>query len=364
MTVNMNVENDATYVAPIQFKKSEAKKSEGKPTKYERNPFKIKHGNFELTRITELYNEQKVTEKPKLILNKGTTVCVKNVEYYELSDVKLAWVETPGGYFQADPLELNNPTVLDNEAKQCVLQFLAKTPLAILRESPVPDHIINGNHCNICFEPITRTKVGNMTFLSDGFVKLQCCGGEFCNDCFRTYLGGKIKENELPVRCFFPIRENGDKPCKCTINRNTITGLLDKYTVIKHDTYLKKADVCAYTCCYCGHVQVEKERAAKFSYLNDDKINCERCRKEYCPFHAHGHLLKKGECRKYQEDKFDTISYKMIKKTTRKCSKCNFFVHKISGCNHMTCRCKAQFCYICGGEWDNKCVENNCPQFT
>lgn len=36
----------------------------------------------------------------------------------------------------------------------------------------------------------------------------------------------------------------------------------------------------------------------------------------------------------------------------RRCYKCRTLVELIHGCSHITCRCKAQFCYICGAVWD------------
>ncbi len=33
------------------------------------------------------------------------------------------------------------------------------------------------------------------------------------------------------------------------------------------------------------------------------------------------------------------------------CSKCNKLVHRPDGCNHMTCRCGHEFCYLCEGNW-------------
>lgn len=38
----------------------------------------------------------------------------------------------------------------------------------------------------------------------------------------------------------------------------------------------------------------------------------------------------------------------------RRCYKCRNLVELAQGCTHMTCRCKAQFCYICGGVWDSQ----------
>ncbi|KAI9703341.1 MAG: hypothetical protein M1836_007908 [Candelina mexicana] len=44
----------------------------------------------------------------------------------------------------------------------------------------------------------------------------------------------------------------------------------------------------------------------------------------------------------------------------RRCYKCKTLVELSHGCTHMTCRCKAQFCYICGAVWDR---EVGCPNF-
>lgn len=37
----------------------------------------------------------------------------------------------------------------------------------------------------------------------------------------------------------------------------------------------------------------------------------------------------------------------------KQCPKCHFWVEKTQGCNHMTCRCSFQFCYVCGGVYKN-----------
>ncbi|KAH9849628.1 hypothetical protein C2E23DRAFT_355417 [Lenzites betulinus] len=36
----------------------------------------------------------------------------------------------------------------------------------------------------------------------------------------------------------------------------------------------------------------------------------------------------------------------------RRCPKCSFIVELAHGCNHITCRCKAEFCFKCGSIWD------------
>lgn len=44
----------------------------------------------------------------------------------------------------------------------------------------------------------------------------------------------------------------------------------------------------------------------------------------------------------------------------RRCYKCRTLVELTYGCTHMTCRCRAQFCYICGAVWDPVV---GCPNF-
>ena len=38
----------------------------------------------------------------------------------------------------------------------------------------------------------------------------------------------------------------------------------------------------------------------------------------------------------------------------RQCKRCKFIVERSSGCNHMTCKCGYQFCYICGARWTQR----------
>ena len=37
----------------------------------------------------------------------------------------------------------------------------------------------------------------------------------------------------------------------------------------------------------------------------------------------------------------------------KQCPNCRFWVSKIEGCDHMTCRCSYEFCYRCGGPYNS-----------
>ncbi|KAF2806991.1 uncharacterized protein BDZ99DRAFT_537988 [Mytilinidion resinicola] len=47
------------------------------------------------------------------------------------------------------------------------------------------------------------------------------------------------------------------------------------------------------------------------------------------------------------------------RKMWMQCRSCKHMVELETGCYHMTCRCGAQFCYLCGSTWKT-C---SCPQF-
>jgi hypothetical protein len=72
---------------------------------------------------------------------------------------------------------------------------------------------------------------------------------------------------------------------------------------------------------------------------------CGSCMREFCGkclLAAHD-----GDCDKQEVLFFErNLHY-------RQCKKCGFVIEKNQGCNHMTCRCSNQFCYVCGASWNN-----------
>jgi len=46
------------------------------------------------------------------------------------------------------------------------------------------------------------------------------------------------------------------------------------------------------------------------------------------------------------------------------CPNCGAFIERSAGCNHMTCRCKHEYCWLCGGKWkENGSRRCDCPHF-
>lgn len=80
------------------------------------------------------------------------------------------------------------------------------------------------------------------------------------------------------------------------------------------------------------------------------EVVCRKCRTKACSTckraaHAFGQ-----DCPADWE--LDAVLQMGEKSGWRRCYKCRTLVELVQGCSHITCRCKAQFCYICGAVWD------------
>jgi hypothetical protein len=96
-------------------------------------------------------------------------------------------------------------------------------------------------------------------------------------------------------------------------------------------------------------VQCNDRRCLQVTCLRCNEI-CSGPRRHQCdPFNA---------CREH-------VCSAMKSLIARQCPKCRRWIHKYAGCNHMTCPCGAQFCYLCGGDYTNDHFStSNCLQFT
>ncbi|KAK1769978.1 hypothetical protein QBC33DRAFT_512647 [Phialemonium atrogriseum] len=160
----------------------------------------------------------------------------------------------------------------------------------------------------------------------------------YCKECFERLLRTAI-ENEAqwpPKCCLNPI------PFR-TINKYIRGGLLGDYkkkaeefgTPVESRIYCSQPD--------CGE-WIRKEhinRAAKTARCRRGHSLCTICRQAAHPSNAN--------C---PQDHDQRLADRLAEEEGwRRCHKCSVLVEHREACQHMTCRCGAQFCYVCGAPW-------------
>ncbi len=92
-------------------------------------------------------------------------------------------------------------------------------------------------------------------------------------------------------------------------------------------------------------------------FENDQNIarphNCPGCHQYYCANCLVQHVPG-ARCRDAVRDAVNTdpANAAWIRDNARECPNCGVAVQRTEGCNHMTCRCRHEFCYIDGAPWN------------
>ncbi|KAH7563646.1 hypothetical protein BM1_00693 [Bipolaris maydis] len=143
-------------------------------------------------------------------------------------------------------------------------------------------------------------------------VKKLECGHLYCSNCIKRVVMRATVEHDLvyiPPRC-----------CGTPITRSLIVSSLTAEELEEFELTEKEKDTREKT--YCANSDCRS--ACKNNYHEDD-----------CPVDLDLRAtLDLGQTKRWQ-----------------RCFSCQALVEIDWGCNHMTCRCGAQFCYQCGIEW-------------
>ncbi|KAK4124850.1 hypothetical protein N657DRAFT_569954 [Parathielavia appendiculata] len=176
------------------------------------------------------------------------------------------------------------------------------------------------------------------------------CGHLYCRDCLAVMVDQSITdESRMPPRC-----------CTQPIPSAIIKTVLPREkqhlflkAVVQYSTPWEARIFCPNTS--CGEFIPPADRVdpkRPFEAL------CKTCKTRACV------MCKRNAHQLGQDCPEDFESNAVLKlgesSGWRRCYKCRALVELAHGCTHITCRCKAQFCYICGAVWD---PDVGCPNF-
>ena len=187
------------------------------------------------------------------------------------------------------------------------------------------------------------------------------CGHQFCYNCFKEYLKEKAKDQlklletkcpmkgcnyQVPSQIFKNIFEK-DKKQLSIYNKC----LMRNFTESNADFKLCPNPKCELIIQLPGHG------------MNDIKCNCGNnfcfncLRESHVPSDCY--LVEEWEKKmKNKEEKIKLLTF-----LTKQCPSCGVLIEKNQGCNHMVCKCKYEFCWVCLGAWkEHECSWYECKR--
>ncbi|KAI9640486.1 hypothetical protein NHQ30_011232 [Ciborinia camelliae] len=176
------------------------------------------------------------------------------------------------------------------------------------------------------------------------------CAHNYCENCLRVLaIQGCTEESKMPPRC-----------CSQAIPGNIIKSVLNKEEqslfmkgVVQFSTPWELRIFCPNTA--CGEFI---PTLGKIDPKQPFEVVCRTCGDKACSICKRAAHSVGQDC---PEDYELEAVLRMAKSAGwRRCYKCRTLVELSQGCSHITCRCKAQFCYICGAVWDPSV---GCPNY-
>ncbi|KAF7552088.1 hypothetical protein G7046_g7523 [Stylonectria norvegica] len=176
------------------------------------------------------------------------------------------------------------------------------------------------------------------------------CGHTYCADCLRIVVHQAMTdESSMPPRC-----------CAQPLPGLVIKDLMGRdgqqefmKAVVQFSTPWQTRIFCPNAACgefIPPHHKVDPKRPFN--------VTCRKCNTRVCVMCKRNAHPTGKDCPEDWE--LDEARKTRANAGWRRCYKCRNLVESVDGSMHMTCRCKAQFCYICSGVWD---ATTGCPNY-
>ncbi|KAF4635232.1 hypothetical protein G7Y89_g2875 [Cudoniella acicularis] len=186
-------------------------------------------------------------------------------------------------------------------------------------------------------EPLEKECVSCLDdFPTADLVKLSC--HSYCAECFQRLISTALEsETHWPV--------------KCCLNTIPFSEIMPHISSTIRKTYRAREaewSIPAGDRIYCSAPNCATFIPPKTHNLATHSAKCPKCSKKACTICRNA--LHAGEDCPQDPSLQATIELAELEGWKR-CYSCRALVEHNQGCRHMTCRCKAQFCYICGERW-------------
>lgn len=226
------------------------------------------------------------------------------------------------------------------------------------------EHVHEGEkteeHCSICLEDINVSQMH----------EIMTCRHRFCISCVSQHVEVKLTHGCVPScpheGCTIKLTVDGCKPFLSSKWVEVWTKRMEEAAIPESDKVYCPYPNCSALMTLSG---IDRSRQACSSShpfpTAIGRSECHQCHKVFCiecrvPWHS-GMSCQEYQRRAPQLLGVDAKLHLLAKNNRwKRCTKCKHMIELAEGCNHMTCRCGFEFCYVCGAEWKNKRATCNC----
>ncbi|KAH7393298.1 hypothetical protein BKA64DRAFT_675772 [Cadophora sp. MPI-SDFR-AT-0126] len=157
------------------------------------------------------------------------------------------------------------------------------------------------------------------------------CNHTYCGDCIKGAFKSAYK-SRIPFQCC------GTTVPTSSVARNLSSSFVGRYNLMVLELRTKKPKYCSSSRCHKFIPPAE---------IHGPIAVCPYCKTKTCV--ACGNKEHSGVCAEDKAGK--AVEALAQKKGWKQCPKCSQILERTEGCLHMTCRCKAEWCYSCLRDW-------------
>ncbi|KAI9776046.1 MAG: hypothetical protein M1839_000649 [Geoglossum umbratile] len=168
------------------------------------------------------------------------------------------------------------------------------------------------------------------------------CSHTYCRACLRVLIVQTMEdESKMPSKC-----------CSQPITGFVIRNVLSRDEQTKFIKLIAQYSIPWKDRIFCPNPNCGEfvPKPAKIDPKHPFQVTCKRCKTRICKTCKRAAHPHDQDCPADWE--LDAVLHLGENKGWKRCYKCRNLVELTHGCTHITCRCKAQFCYICGAVWD------------
>ncbi|KAL8792853.1 MAG: hypothetical protein Q9195_004583 [Heterodermia aff. obscurata] len=193
------------------------------------------------------------------------------------------------------------------------------------------------SECTSCFDDIPSKKA-----------VLLSCRHRYCSGCFSQLVGTAIRtESTFPPKC-----------CLQEIPRKTMLAHLSSKDMAKFDEKALEYAVPVSNRYYCASPECAKWIDVRRARGFDGSLECPHCKFTVCTMCRGAAHATNGDCP--NDFGLDATLQQAERAGWQRCYNCRAVVELNTGCRHITCKCRAEFCYTCGARWKTcMCTESD-----